>query len=50
MVLGSDTVLDDVVMCDACRDSHGEVPWIQIGDTPPFTRESASYPVSDATD
>lgn len=37
MVLDADTVLEDVVMCETCRDSHDEIPWIEIrnstGDT-----------------
>lgn len=30
MILDGETVLDDVVMCAECRDSHAEVPWIEI--------------------
>lgn len=50
MVLDSDTVLEDVVMCEACRASHESVPWIEIVAAPVFTRERASSHVSEATD
>lgn len=50
MVLDPDTVLDDVVMCEVCRDSHGEVPWIEIADAPAVTRDSASRRVSETTE
>lgn len=34
MVLDDETVLDDVVMCEECRDSHVQVPWIEFLDAP----------------
>lgn len=50
MFLDSDTVLEDVVMCEVCRDSHGEVPWIEIVEASVLTRDNAPCRVSEATD
>lgn len=50
MVLDGETVLDDVVMCEACRDSHAEVPWIEILAAPAAGREGNSRPVSEASE
>lgn len=50
MVLDSDTVLDDVVMCEVCRDSHDEVPWIEIAAASVLTRDCAPCRVSEATE
>lgn len=50
MVLDAETVLDDVVMCETCRDSYAEVSWIEIGNAPVPTRDGAPCRVTEATD
>lgn len=50
MVLDAETVLDDVIMCEACRTSFDAVSWIAIHDSPAFAQESTASGISEATE
>lgn len=50
MILEAETVLDDVVMCDGCRDSYGEVPWIEIDEASVPAPECPPRRATEATD
>lgn len=50
MVLDAETVLDDVLMCDACDASFEEVPWIEIEAAPVPTADGSPCRATEAMD